>query len=245
MPGYEILFFWVARMILMSGFLLGDIPFKKIFLHGIVRDKLGRKFSKSLNNGIDPLDMIEKYGTDALRFALLFGAAAGNDVMFDEQKIQGMKHFVNKLWNMGRFIEFQVQQNSALKLDVKNLKELKSFIKQEGNNMFDTEIVKKLESVVLEVTECLNNYQFNLAAEKIYEFSWHEFADLYIEKVKKTLQTQDNITAQNSFSLLTSTYLIILKLLHPFMPFVTEEIYERLYPEEAKKTPLIISSWPK
>lgn len=245
MPGYEILFFWVARMILMSGFLLGDIPFKKIFLHGIVRDKLGRKFSKSLNNGVDPLEMIEKYGTDALRFALVFGGAAGNDVMFDEQKIRGMKNFVNKLWNMARFIEFQMSQDASLKKEVKNIEELQKIVKDSSNlHDADKEMPKKLCEIITELTKNIDNYQFNFAAENVYEFSWHEFADLYIEHVKTLIQNNDE-NKQTAFTILTSGYFMILHLLHPFMPFVTEEIYQRLYPEEAKKTALIISTWPK
>lgn len=245
MPGYEILFFWVARMILMSGFLLGDIPFKKIFLHGIVRDKLGRKFSKSLNNGVDPLDMIEKYGTDALRFALVFGAAAGNDVMFDEQKIQGMKNFVNKLWNMGRFIEFQLEQNKDLKLEVKELSELKNLLGDQSNQYEeDSQMVKDVGVLIKDISRHIDSYQFNLAAESLYDFSWHKFADLYIEHVKQLIQNKD-VNKQTAFTILVSTYVTILKLLHPFMPFVTEEILQKLYSEKAKRKPLIISPWPE
>ncbi len=142
MPGYEILFFWVARMILMSGFLLGDIPFHQVFLHGIVRDKQGRKFSKSLNNGIDPLEMTEKYGTDALRMALVFGAAPGNDVIFDEQKVKGMKHFANKLWNIARFIMSNVE-NSDLKWETKT--------------EADKKILSKLDATIASVTANLQH----------------------------------------------------------------------------------------
>lgn len=238
MPGYEILFFWVARMILMSGFLLGDIPFKKIFLHGIVRDKLGRKFSKSLNNGVDPLDMIEKYGTDALRFALVFGAAAGNDVMFDEQKIQGMKHFVNKLWNMARFIELKTKEIIPMSVRELNIDKIYDDLNNQEKYKNDRLMIKKIEKLIKEVTLYVDNYQFNLAAENLYSFTWHEFADIYIEDIKNRVDVK-SAKALNSF------FVIILKLLHPFMPFVTEEIYQRLYPEEAKKHPLIISAWPK
>ena len=229
MPGYEILFFWVARMILMSGFLLGDIPFHKIFLHGIVRDKLGRKFSKSLNNGVDPLEMIEKYGTDALRFALIFGAAAGNDVMFDEQKIQGMKFFVNKLWNMARFIE--MKRVGSLQLMVHSFDEMLKHVQHDK----DKEMIKQTQELAKEITRYIDGYQFNLAAEKLYEFIWHTFADKYIEDVKNRLD-------ENSSLMLNSLFVILLKLLHPFMPFVTEEIFDLL--AKADK-PLIIQPWPK
>ncbi len=214
MPGYEILFFWVARMILMSGFLLGEVPFKRVYLHGIVRDKDGKKFSKSLDNGIDPLEMVDKYGTDALRMALIFGAAVGNDVVFDEQKVKGMKHFSNKLWNMARFIEINRTQGSKFKAQ-SSFEELDKIAKHNT----DKKWVKKTARLASEITKHLDNYKFNLAAERIYEFAWHEFADVYIEDVKTRID-------KNSFVILNSLFIILLKLLHPFMPFVTEAIYQ-------------------
>jgi valyl-tRNA synthetase len=228
MPGYEILFFWVARMILMTGFLLEDIPFHNVYLHGMVRDKLGRKFSKSLNNGVDPLEMIEKYGTDALRMALIFGAAQGNDVVFDEQKVKGMKHFANKLWNIGRFIEMNnVGDNKSQIVSIADLGKV-----AEHDN--DKEWIKKTQELVIEITKYLDSYQFNLAAERIYEFVWHEFADKYIEDVK-------NRITPNSFLILNSLFIMQLKLLHPFMPFVTEEIYQKL---PGHKESIMIEAWP-
>ncbi len=215
MPGYEILFFWVARMILMSGFLLGEVPFSRVYLHGIVRDKQGRKFSKSLNNGIDPLEMVDKYGTDALRIALIFGAGIGNDVMFDEQKVKGMKHFANKLWNIARFIEVNKQKAKSSMQKAKKIEDLEKI----ADNKIDKEWVKKTVNLIEEVTKSLDNYKFNLAAERLYEFIWHEFADVYIEDVKSRID-------ENSFSVLCSLFSVQLKLLHPFMPFVTEAIYQ-------------------
>jgi valyl-tRNA synthetase len=229
MPGYEILFFWVARMILMSGFLLGDVPFNSVYLHGIVRDKQGRKFSKSLNNGIDPLEMIEKYGTDALRMALVYGASLGNDVMFDEQKVNGMKHFANKIWNIGRFIE--TNKPTGAEYSELSISELGKSTK----NQIDKEWVKKIEDLAKQATKYLDSYQFNLAAERLYEFVWHEFADKYIEDVK-------NRVDDNSFSVLSSLFVVQLKLLHPFMPFVTEEIYQTFYGRDKS---IMIEAWPK
>lgn len=229
MPGYEILFFWVARMILMAGFLVGEVPFNTVYLHGIVRDKQGRKFSKSLNNGIDPLEMIEKYGTDALRMALIFGAAPGNDVMFDEQRVNGMKHFANKLWNMARFIEM----NRSEKLKVKSEKSLKELLPF-ANHKNDKEWIGKVEKLVSEVSRYIDNYQFNLAAERLYEFVWHEFADKYIEDVKNRID-------ENSFTVLNSLFVIQLKLLHPIMPFVTEAIYQQM-PGHGES--IMIEPWP-
>ena len=245
MPGYEILFFWIARMILMSGFLLGHIPFKTVYLHGIVRDKQGRKFSKSLNNGVNPLEMTDKYGTDALRYALIFGAAPGNDVIFDEQKVQGMKHFVNKLWNMGRFIEFQLGQDKSLqKKYLTTIDELLVLVKSYSDQTEkDLQMVDKLAQLSADVTDSIEKYQFNLASEKLYEFTWHELADEYIESVKEVIRNNP-AHKQESITILLSAYLLVLKLLHPFMPFVTEEIYQRLYPDEAQKKMLITSSWP-
>lgn len=230
MPGYEILFFWVARMILMSGFLLGDIPFHKVFLHGIVRDKLGRKFSKSLNNGVDPLEMIEKYGTDALRFSIVFGAAAGNDVMFDEQRVQGMKHFVNKLWNMARFLEMKKPEGME-KLEQIPLHQLGGF----ATSQTEKDMIVEVKGFVTEITDYLEKYQFNLAAERLYEFAWHTYADKYIEDVKNRMD-------ENSYTVLANIYITLLALLHPFIPFVTEEIYSQMKIEEK---PLVITPWPK
>lgn len=231
MPGYEILFFWVARMILMSGFLLGDVPFHKVYLHGIVRDKQGRKFSKSLNNGVDPLEMIEKYGTDALRMAIVFGAATGNDVMFDEQRVNGMKHFANKLWNMARFIE--MKRGLTATDFVNAVPEFKALPKGEMHDT-DKEWIKKGEELTKEINRYIDSYQFNLAAERLYEFIWHEFADKYIEDVKNRID-------ENSFAVLSSLFMAQLKLLHPFMPFITEEIYQKLGGEGS----LMVSEWPK
>jgi len=214
MPGYEILFFWVARMILMSGVLLGDIPFNKVILHGMVRDKQGRKFSKSLNNGVDPLDMIDLYGADALRMALVYGSAMGSDVNFDEQRVRGMKHFSNKLWNMGRFIYEFKPENYSEKISDR-----------------DTEIIEKVNIVAKKTTKLLDSYRLHEAAQLLYDFSWHEFADLYIEEAKER--------REESQETLEKVYLTLLKLLHPFMPFITEELFGKFTGNK-----LITSEWP-
>ncbi len=229
MPGYEILFFWVARMILMSGFLLGQVPFHKVYLHGIVRDKQGRKFSKSLNNGIDPLEMSEKYGTDALRMSLVFGAAPGNDVIFDEQKVKGMKHFGNKLWNIARFILSSVEKsdyNWEIKTDA------------------DKNILQKLNQTIDAVTKNLETYQLHEAAQEIYQFTWHELADIYVEQSKD--QLKDESLNENTQKILLHNLITVLKLLHPFMPFITEALWGKL--KEAKllikDDLLMVSNWP-
>ncbi len=230
MPGYEILFFWVARMVLMSGFLLGDVPFKKVFLHGIVRDKQGRKFSKSLNNGIDPLEMTAKYGTDALRMSLLFGAAPGNDVVFDEQNVKGMKHFANKLWNIARFIMSNVETSN---------------FEWQPQTDADKEILEKLTATIEAVTTRLETFQLHEAAQEIYQFTWHELADIYLEKSKEQLTNPD--LADNTKKILLHNLIMVLKLLHPFMPFVTEHIWQLLEERKllGKGGLLMVASWPK
>ncbi len=230
MPGYEILFFWVARMILMSQFLLGEVPFREVYLHGIVRDKQGRKFSKSLNNGINPLEMTDKYGTDSLRMALVFGAAPGNDVMFDEQKVKGMKHFANKLWNITRYILSNANESN---------------FKWEAKTEADKNIIDKLNQTITNVSRNLDTYQLHEAAQETYQFTWHELADVYIEASK--IQLADEALKENTQKLLLHNLITVLKLLHPFMPFVTEELWSKLQEAGllAEKDLLMISKWPK
>lgn len=209
-PAYEIIQLWIARMILMGGFHTGKVPFKKVLIHGLVRAKDGRKFSKSLNNGVDPLDMINKYGADALRMGLLVGAAIGSDVKFDESKVKGYKNFANKVWNITRFI-----------------------LSQEKAGELKPELVKEFNDLAKDITLDMENYRFHLASEKIYAYIWHRLADELIEESKKNPE-------------LNATLLYILenslKLLHPFMPFVTEEIWQELHQGQSM---LMIERWPE
>jgi valyl-tRNA synthetase len=214
-PGYEILNLWVSRMILMSGFHLGQIPFKKVLIHGLVRAKDGRKFSKSLNNGVDPLDMIKKYGADALRMGLLVGSAIGSDIKFDEQKIKGYKHFANKLWNITRFI---LENNPELFCDKDKALEKHS----------DT--VTEWQKMLEDITNDMNEYRLYMASEKLYSYSWHTFADKIIEKSKEDLK--DESKNESTKNLLGFLLIQQIKALHPFMPFVTETIWQ-LLPEKA------------
>lgn len=233
-PGYEILFFWVARMILMTGYHLGAIPFEKIYLHGIVRDKQGRKFSKSLNNGIDPMEMTAKYGTDALRFALIFNAAAGNDTLFDEQKVKGMKHFGNKLWNISRFILQNIDEATGDKIS----KDPINAITEE-----DISILDKLTKTCSEVSSNLENFQIHLAAQTLYDFVWKEFADVYIEASKAQLSNGEQ--KENTQKILLHMLIQILKLLHPFMPFITEVLWQELHESKlVDEELLLITKWP-
>lgn len=215
-PGYEILFFWVARMILMSGFLLGEIPFENVYLHGIVRDKQGRKFSKSLNNGVDPLDMTEKYGTDALRMSLIFGAAPGNDVIFDEDKVRGMKFFANKLWNIARFLEMKKPEKFTAGIEP-SLEKLSKVAQQETDKAW----IAKVAELAKATNRSIDAFRLHDASQELYQFIWHEFADKYIEDVKNRID-------DNSYLVASSLYAVLLKLLHPFMPFITEEIYQQM-----------------
>ncbi len=227
--GYDILFFWVARMILMTTYNLGDIPFKTVYLHGLVRDKDRQKMSKSKGNVIDPLGVIDLYGTDALRFALVFSTAAGNDIPLAEDKIKGMKHFGNKLWNIARFILGNIESSDW---------------QFEAKTDADKTILEKLETATKEVTEHLENFRLHEAAQSIYQFTWHEFADIYIEASKAQLANES--LKANTQKILLHCLIVILKLLHPFMPFVTEEIWGKLREAKLLKfdNMLIISSWP-
>jgi valyl-tRNA synthetase len=236
--GYDILFFWVARMILMSTFLLDEIPFKKVFLHGLIRDAEKKKMSKSKGNVIDPLDMTKQYGTDALRFALVFNTAPGTDMALAEAKIKGMKHFANKLWNIARFIlSNTVIARSAA--DEAILSQEKIASDALAMTEADKDILFKLKALTQSTTEHLENFRLHEAAQENYQFVWHEFADIYIEASKK--QLADEKLKNNTLITLHYSLITILKLLHPFMPFITEEIWGKL----GQKELLMISSWPK
>ncbi|MCI0542295.1 valine--tRNA ligase [bacterium] len=227
-PAYEILPLWVSRMILMSGFHLGQVPFKTVLIHGLVRDKQGHKFSKSLGNGIDPLYLISKYGADAVRMGLLIGTAIGNDISFDESKVKGYKNFANKIWNASRFV-------------LQNLEDLDYLEKPELVES-DRKILEELNVVLLDVTKDLEEYRFYLAGEKLYHYFWHEFADKIIESSKPRLlgpDVKDKVSIQYTLFTILST---CLKVLHPFMPFITEEIWNMM--PIKNKNLLMIEPWP-
>jgi len=227
--GYDILFFWVARMILMSGYHLNTVPFHVVYLHGLVRDEQGRKMSKSIGNIIDPLDMIEKYGADATRLSLIIGAAPGSDVKLSEDKVRGYKYFANKVWNAARFVTMSITDADLTK---------KPHLIPE-----DQKAIADLDALAQEVTKDIENYRLYLAAEKLYHYFWHNFADVTIERVKPILTADDQkakLSAQwTLYTILTTT----LKLLHPFCPFVTEEIYQNLLMRKDKSL-LMTEQWP-
>ncbi|MDF1498670.1 MAG: valine--tRNA ligase [Patescibacteria group bacterium] len=222
--GYDILFFWIARMILMTTYTLGEVPFENVYLHGMVRDKQGRKMSKSLGNGIDPIEMIEKYGTDALRLSMIIGSSPGNDLRLFEEKIEGYRNFVNKLWNVSRYII--MNQESRIKnyeIDYENL------------TLADKWILEHLENLKYIVNNALENYQFSFAIDGEYgirDFMWDKFADWYLEVSK--------VQGKNDVVLI---YVLenLLKLCHPFIPFVTEQIWQ----EMGKEKLLMVEKWLK
>jgi len=231
---YDILPAWVSRMVMLGIYGTGKIPFKDVLFHGIVNDPYGKKMSKSKGNVVNPLELVGKYGADAVRFALIYGNATGNDQALSYPKLEAARKFTNKLWNMARFIEMKKgMQNPKSKM--KNnltMEGLKKLVK----NRKDKEMIKKTEELVRKTTEDLDSYNFNYAAESLYDFIWHEFADKYIEDVKSRVNS-------DSYLILVALYLILLKLLHPFMPFVTEEIYQRLNLSRNKKS-IMIEDWP-
>lgn len=226
--GSDILFFWVARMILMSTYLLDEVPFKTVYLHGLVRDGQGRKISKSLGNNVDPLDLIAKYGADAVRMSLIVGVGPGSDSRVGEDKVKAYKNFANKLWNITRFI---LTSTSGVSCD-QNFSQWSEV---------DAEYNKKLNALVLEVTKEMEEYKFYLVAEKLYHYVWHEFADKIIEDSKTVLAGTDEAGKASRIQFLLRSLRIILKALHPFMPFITEEIWGEI---EGKRH-LLIEEWPK
>jgi valyl-tRNA synthetase len=230
--GYDIIFFWVARMILMTGALLGDIPFKTVYLHGLVRDGKGRKMSKSLDNIIDPLDMVKKYGADAARLSLIIGTGPGNDLKLSEDKVRGYKNFANKIWNITRFV---LTATEGVEIEP----DFKSF------SAADLELIKERDTLLADITTDMENYRFYLAGEKLYHYAWHRFADVILEESKK-MGTASAADVLSRKQFLLQTLSVILRGLHPFMPYVTEEIWGSV-PMKGKqqgKGMLMVESWP-
>ncbi len=227
--GWDILFFWVARMVMLSYYSTDKPPFEKVYLHGLVRDKDRQKMSKSKGNVIDPLGVIEMYGTDALRFALIFSTAAGNDIPLAEEKIRGMQHFANKLWNIARFVISNVEVSDSL---------------WEAKTEADKTVIVELEQTVKSMTENLEAFRLNEAAQDIYDFTWHKFADVYLEASKS--QLADEKVVGNTKRILLHLLVEVLKLLHPFMPFITEEIWQQLGRGKLieNNNLLMVTAWP-
>lgn len=227
---YDIIFFWVARMIFSGLEHMGKEPFKYVLIHGIVRDAQGRKMSKSLGNGIDPLEVIEKYGADALRFTLVTGISPGNDTRFHMEKVEANRNFANKIWNAARFVLMNLDIDTSFKPDESKF------------TFTERWILSRLDTLIREVTENLEKFEIGIAAQKLYDFIWDEFCDWYIEMSKPTLYNKEASNNKEVQYVLLTVLTDVLKLLHPFMPFVTEEIYLNLpHVEES----LVIATWPK
>ncbi|MDU4378498.1 MAG: valine--tRNA ligase [Anaerococcus vaginalis] len=228
--GYDIIFFWVIRMVFSSLYNTNKTPFDHVLFTGLIRDPQGRKMSKSLGNGVDPIDVVNKYGADALRFTIITGNSPGNDMRYDEKRIVASRNFANKLWNATRFVLMNVDENDDI--EFKNL----------DLSLEDKWILKRLNNVVEEVSKNLDKYEIGLAASRIEDFIWEEFCDWYIEFAKERLNSDD----ENKKATVKKVLLYVLKdmiaLLHPFMPFITEEIYKQL---PNKKDMLIVEDWPQ
>ncbi len=231
--GYDIIFFWVARMIFSGCEHTGKTPFHTVFIHGLVRDDKGRKMSKSLGNGIDPLEMAEKYGADALRFNLVTGNSPGNDMRFYTERCEAMRNFANKIWNASRFLQMNLTIESCRLPDQLELE--------------DKWILSKLNSAIPEITDNLEKYELGVAAAKVYDFIWASYCDWYIELTKTRLQGDDEEAKIRAQQVLCYVLTQLLKLLHPFMPFLTEEIWQALPKEEGvdENGFLMLQKWPE
>ena len=227
--GYDIIFFWVVRMMFSGLGHMGEVPFKNVLIHGLVRDSQGRKMSKSLGNGIDPLEVIDKYGADALRLTLVTGNAPGNDMRFYWERVEASRNFANKVWNASRFIMMNLDKAEDKKVSLDEL------------TPADKWILSKLNTLAEDVTENMENFDLGVAVGKIYDFIWEEFCDWYIEMVKPRLYNDADTTKAAALYTLKTVLIESLKLLHPYMPFITEEIFCNLQDDEES---IMISEWP-
>lgn len=229
--GYDIIFFWVVRMVFSALDQTGKSSFDTVLIHGLVRDSQGRKMSKSLGNGIDPLEVIDKYGADALRMTLISGNSPGNDMRFYFERVEASRNFANKVWNASRFImmnigEAEIKLGEALPGDLK---------------LEDKWVLSKSNSLIKEVSDNLDKYELGIALGKLYDFIWEEFCDWYIEMVKPRLWNQEDSSREAALWTLITVLSDLLKLLHPFLPFITEEIFCNL--NETQES-IMISDWP-
>ncbi len=227
--GYDIIFFWVIRMVFSGIEQTGKCPFHTVLIHGLVRDSQGRKMSKSLGNGIDPLEVIDKYGADALRMTLITGNAPGNDMRFYWERVENSRNFANKVWNASRFIMMNMEKAPEAKAEISDL------------TMADKWILSKVNTLAKDVTENLDKYELGIALQKVYDFIWEEFCDWYIEMVKPRLWNEEDTTRAAALWTLKTVLIQSLKLLHPYMPFITEEIFCNLQEEEPS---IMVSQWP-
>ncbi|MCR4943459.1 MAG: valine--tRNA ligase [Clostridium sp.] len=228
--GYDIIFFWVARMIFSGLHNMGETPFDTVLIHGIIRDSQGRKMSKSLGNGVDPLDVIDEYGADALRYMLVAGNAPGNDIRYYPEKVESARNFANKIWNASRFVMMNLDKDI-----------MKKYEDSTEYSLADKWILSEMNNLVKEVTENMDKYELGIAIQKVYDFMWTEFCDWYIELVKPVFHSDDEKAKGVVYNVLYKVLITGLKLLHPVMPFITEEIFTHLSDEETITT----SVWPE
>lgn len=227
--GYDIIFFWVVRMVFSAMEFMGEVPFKTVFIHGLVRDSQGRKMSKSLGNGIDPLEIIKDYGADALRLTLVTGNAPGNDMRFYTERVEASRNFGNKIWNASRFILMNLEGKTVSEPALDSL------------TPADKWILSKANSLAADVTDNMEKFELGIAVQKLYDFIWEEFCDWYIEMVKPRLYNEADATKEAALWTLKTVLVQSLKLLHPFMPFITEEIYRTIEEEGGS---IMVSDWP-
>ncbi|MCI8399228.1 MAG: class I tRNA ligase family protein, partial [Oscillibacter sp.] len=233
--GYDIIFFWVARMIFSGCEQMKKIPFHTVLIHGLVRDDKGRKMSKSLGNGIDPLEVAEKYGADALRFNLITGNSPGNDMRFYTEKCEAMRNFANKIWNASRFVMMNLGDRTGFALPAADALERE-----------DKWVLSKLNTLIKEVTENLDSYEIGVASAKVYDFLWDTYCDWYIELTKTRLNGEDEKAKDTAQNVLCYVLTELLKLLHPFMPFITEEIFQALPKQRDNDDKFImLAKWPE
>ncbi|HQD50154.1 MAG TPA: valine--tRNA ligase [Defluviitaleaceae bacterium] len=228
--GYDIIFFWVVRMVFSALEQMGEVPFRDVLIHGLVRDSQGRKMSKSLGNGVDPLEIIDKYGADALRLTLVTGNAPGNDMRFYYERVEASRNFANKIWNAARFILMNFEDEDEIHVELKDLLAA------------DKWILSKVNTLAKEVTENMDKYELGIAVSKLYDFFWEEFCDWYIEMVKPRLYNKEDKTRKAALWTLRTVLINALKLLHPYMPFITEEIFTYIQDEEET---IMLSAWPQ
>ena len=235
--GYDIITFWVSRMVTCGLYQMKDIPFKDVVIHGLVRDSQGRKMSKTLGNGVDPIEVIDKYGADALRFSVISGTTVGNDIKYMPEKLEQASNFANKIWNAAKFVINNLSSKEEIMEFCKDVKENKAELKIE-----DKWILNKLNELIITVTKNIEEYDLGIALDNIYGFIWNEFCDWYIEIVKSRLYSEDKSEKIKVSFVLNKVFKTVLKLLHPFMPFVTSEIYKEL--AKCKDEELMMSCWP-
>ncbi|MDO5127034.1 MAG: valine--tRNA ligase [Eubacteriales bacterium] len=238
--GYDIIFFWVIRMVFSSIEQMGELPFHTVLFHGLVRDDQGRKMSKSLGNGIDPLEVIEKYGADALRLTLVTGNAPGNDMRFYWERVEASRNFANKIWNASRFIMMNIEKADITELDAAMRVNPAKAMADYDFTLADRWILSKMNDLVAEVTDNMEKFELGIAVSKLYDFLWEEFCDWYIEMVKPRLWADNDTTKATAIWTLKTVLIQGLKLLHPYMPFVTEEIFCTLTDEPT----IMVSDWP-